>query len=218
MAIDRPETIDAASACGPKRSGGCQAGDFLASRGMAAQPPGEESRTTALRLVDRGVAGLRPDQAINETEWCALPGTEKSMENPAIIIGPTADPAARKSFALLEPLAPGSRNSTPVYPDRRFCRASIGTPAPNRTTSRTHPSGHDAHRAWLLLRSKREWPHQTDRIAAAGYDSAGLPGPAETAVGDAASRVHAVAPVTIAPITAKTSRTRSDEVVSPERP
>src|SRR4051812_38661891 len=136
MAIDRPETIDAASACGPKRSGGCQAGDFLASRGMAAQPPGEESRTTALRLVDRGVAGLRPDQAINETEWCALPGTEKSMENPAIIIGPTADPAARKSFALLEPLAPGSRNSTPVYPDRRFCRASIGTPAPNRTTSR----------------------------------------------------------------------------------
>jgi hypothetical protein len=36
MAIDRPETIDAASACGPKRSGGCRAGDFLASRGMAA--------------------------------------------------------------------------------------------------------------------------------------------------------------------------------------
>jgi hypothetical protein len=81
MAIDRPETIDAASACGPKRSGGCQAGDFHASRGMAAQPPGEESRTTALRLVDRGVAGLRPDQAINETEWCALPGTEKPKED-----------------------------------------------------------------------------------------------------------------------------------------
>jgi hypothetical protein len=36
MAIDRPGTIDAASACGPKRSGGCRAGDFLASRGMAA--------------------------------------------------------------------------------------------------------------------------------------------------------------------------------------
>jgi hypothetical protein len=49
MAIDRPETIDAASACGPKHSGGCQAGDFIASRGMAAQLPGEESRTTALR-------------------------------------------------------------------------------------------------------------------------------------------------------------------------
>src|SRR3954453_10964544 len=90
--------------------------------------------------------------------------------------------------------------------------------SPQSNHQPTHPSGHDAHRAWLLLRSKREWPHQTDRIAAAGYDSAGLPGPAETAVGDAASRVHAVAPVTIAPITAKTSRTRSDEVVSPERP
>ena len=154
MAIDRPETIDAASACGPKRSGGCQAGDFLALRGMAAQPPGEESRTTALRLVDRGVAGLRPDQAINETEWCALPGTEKPKEDWR---SSSARPqTARKSFALLEPLAPGSRNSTPVYPDRRFCRASIGTPAPNRTTSRTHPSGHDAHRAWLLLRSKLE--------------------------------------------------------------
>ena len=149
------------------------------------------------------------------------PWNRETQGGLAIIIGPTADPAARKSFALLEPLAPGSRNSTPVYPDRRFCRASIGTPAPNRTTSRTHPSGHDAHRAWLLLRSKLESTgvaNQTNRIAAAGYDSAGLPGPAETAVGDAASRVHAVAPVTIAPITAKTSRTRSDEVVSPERP
>ena len=118
---------------------------------------GKKVERRPLRLGDRGVAGLRPDQAINETEWCALPGTEKSEENPATIIGPRPQtPATRKSFALLEPLAPGSRNSTPVYPDRRFCRASIGTPAPNRTTSRTHPSGHDAHRAWLLLRSKLE--------------------------------------------------------------
>src|SRR4051795_8617175 len=64
------------------------------------------------------------------------PWNRETQGGLAIIIGPTADPAARKSFALLEPLAPGSRNSTPVYPDRRFCRASIGTPAPNRTTSR----------------------------------------------------------------------------------
>ena len=225
MAIDRPETIDAASACGPKRSGGCQAGDFLASRGMAAQPPGEESRTTALRLVDRGVAGLRPDQAINETEWCALPGTEKSEENPATIISPRPQtPATRKSFALLEPLAPGSRNSTPVYPARRFCRASIGPLAP------IAPPPASIHR--LMMRAcelrpcsdrnseRTRGPAASARshVAARGYDSAGLPGPAETAVGDAASRVHAVAPVTIAPITAKTSRTRSDEVVSPERP
>jgi len=81
MAIDRPETIDAASACGPKRSGGCQAGDFLALRGMAAQPPGEESRTTTLQQEIEAQPGLRLDQAINETEWCALPGTEKPKED-----------------------------------------------------------------------------------------------------------------------------------------
>src|SRR4051795_6556675 len=95
------------------------------------------------------------------------PWNRETQGGLAIIIGPTADPAARKSFALLEPLAPGSRKGTPVYPDRRFCRASIGTPAPNRTTSRTHPSGHDAHRAWLLLRSKLESTgvaNQTNRI------------------------------------------------------
>jgi hypothetical protein len=131
MAIDRPETIDAASACGPKRSGGCQAGDFLASRGMAAQPPGEESRTTALRLVDRGVAGLRPDQAINETEWCALPGTEKSEENPATIISPRPQTrATRKSFPLLEPLTPAFRNGDENAAVHRFWRASIGPLAP----------------------------------------------------------------------------------------
>jgi len=32
MAIDRPEAIDAASVFGPKRSGGCQAGNFLVLR------------------------------------------------------------------------------------------------------------------------------------------------------------------------------------------
>jgi hypothetical protein len=30
---------------------------------------------------DRGVADLRPDQAINETAWCVLFGTEKSKED-----------------------------------------------------------------------------------------------------------------------------------------
>jgi hypothetical protein len=32
MAIDRPEAIGAASVFGPKRSGGCQAGNFLVLR------------------------------------------------------------------------------------------------------------------------------------------------------------------------------------------
>ena len=207
MAIDRPETIDAASACGPKRSGGCQAGDFLASRGMAAQPPGEESRTTALRLVDRGVAGLRPDQAINETEWCALPGTEKSKENPATIISPRPQTrATRKSFPLLEPLTPAFRNGDENATVHRFWRASIGPLAP------IAPPPASIHRLMMRACELRPCsdrnsertegpPHQPDHVAARGYDSAGLPGPAETAVGDAASRVHAIALITIAPIT-----------------
>jgi hypothetical protein len=128
MAIDRPETIDAASACGPKRSGGCQAGDFLASRGMAAQPPGEESPTTALRLVDRGVVGLRPDQAINETEWCVLPGTEKPKEDWRSSLARPQTPV-RKSFALPRPLTAGARNGKPGCPAHRIFRARTGTPA-----------------------------------------------------------------------------------------
>ena len=48
MAIDRPEAIDDASACGPERSGGWRQGGFLASRGMTAEPAGEESRPAAV--------------------------------------------------------------------------------------------------------------------------------------------------------------------------
>ena len=50
------------------------------------------------------------------------------------------------------------------------------------------------------------------------YDSAGLPGPPGTSDGDAASRAQAVAPITTAPITAKTCRQRADVMVRPERP
>ncbi|PWR19953.1 hypothetical protein DKG75_16025 [Zavarzinia compransoris] len=48
MAIDRPEAIDAAPARRPKRSGGWQPGNFLVSRGMTAQPAGEERRSAPL--------------------------------------------------------------------------------------------------------------------------------------------------------------------------
>ena len=149
------------------------------------------------------------------------PWNRETQGGLAIINGPTADPAARKSFALLEPLAPGSGTARQYTPT-----AASVAPASARQPPIEPPAALIRQVTMRIergscsdLNSKaREWPHQTDRIAAAGYDSAGLPGPAETAVGDAASRVHAVAPVTIAPITAKTSRTRSDEVVSPERP
>lgn len=49
MAIGWPEAIGAAPARRPKRSGGWQPGDFVVSRGMPAQPAGEESRSAPLR-------------------------------------------------------------------------------------------------------------------------------------------------------------------------
>lgn len=64
MAIGRPEAID-----GTPRRGLTAKEGFLVSRGMAAKPAGEESLTRLLRLGDRGAAGLRPDQAIEEAVW-----------------------------------------------------------------------------------------------------------------------------------------------------
>ncbi|QHP74068.1 hypothetical protein EI171_02845 [Bradyrhizobium sp. LCT2] len=49
MVIDRPEAIDGAPRRGRSASGGWQQNDFLVSRGMAAQPAGEESRSAPLR-------------------------------------------------------------------------------------------------------------------------------------------------------------------------
>ncbi|BAC47214.1 bll1949 [Bradyrhizobium diazoefficiens USDA 110] len=49
MVIDRPEAIDGAPRRGRSVSGGWQPSDFLVSRGMTAQPAGEESRSAPLR-------------------------------------------------------------------------------------------------------------------------------------------------------------------------
>jgi hypothetical protein len=51
MAIDRPEAIGAASVFGPKRSGGCQAGNFLVLREEWAKPRG--------RKLNAGIAARR---------------------------------------------------------------------------------------------------------------------------------------------------------------
>ncbi len=70
MAIDRPEATAAASrATGAQRRTAKE--DFVAARGMTAQPTGEESLTPPLRQGGRGEAGLRPDQAIGEAVRCA---------------------------------------------------------------------------------------------------------------------------------------------------
>jgi len=66
MAIWRPRTIGDAPAGGPERSRGRCCGDFLASRGMGRTPRGRKSHQRRCGSDDRGEAGLRPDQAINE--------------------------------------------------------------------------------------------------------------------------------------------------------
>jgi hypothetical protein len=89
------------------------------------------------------------------------PWNRETQGGLAIIIGPTADPAARKSFALLEPLAPGSRNGNENAAAHRFWRASIGPLAP------IAPPPASIHRLTMRiergscsdLNSKaREWP------------------------------------------------------------
>ena len=94
------------------------------------------------------------------------PWNRETQGGLAIIIGPTADPAARKSFALLEPLTPAFRNGT------RECRrppllARQHRPAgSNRTATRVHPSAHDARmRAPPLLRPKLGKNERARRIS-----------------------------------------------------
>ena len=132
------------------------------------------------------------------------PWNRETQGGLAIIIGPTADPGAQIvcSSSAADGRRPEREARLPRPPHLSRPHRHAGF---NRTASRTCPSRHDArieHGSCSDRNSKaRERPHQTDKVAAAGYDSAGLPGPAETAGGDAASRVHAVALITIAPIT-----------------
>src|SRR5579871_6656704 len=81
MAIDRPEAIDAAPARRPERSGGWRPGDFLVSRGMGAAQ-GKKVDRRHCGIGDRGEAGLRPDQPIEEAAWSAR-SAERIRENRA---------------------------------------------------------------------------------------------------------------------------------------
>ena len=68
MAIERPKASDDAPACGPQQREGRQAGEFLVSRGMGAAQ-GKKLARRRCGIGDRGAAGLRPDQAIEEATW-----------------------------------------------------------------------------------------------------------------------------------------------------
>jgi len=80
MAIERPKAIDDAPACGPQQREGRQAGEFLASRGMGAAQ-GKKLARRRCGIGDRGAAGLRPDQAIEEAVWERCDQTATKQEN-----------------------------------------------------------------------------------------------------------------------------------------
>ena len=80
MAIERPKAIDDAPACGPQQREGRQAGEFLASRGMGAAQ-GKKLARRRCGIDDRGAAGLRPDQAIEEAVWERHHQTATKQEN-----------------------------------------------------------------------------------------------------------------------------------------
>ena len=80
MAIYRPKAIDDAPARGPQQREGRQASEFLASRGMGAAQ-GKKLARRRCGIGDRGAAGLRPDQAIEEAVWKRRHQTATKQEN-----------------------------------------------------------------------------------------------------------------------------------------
>ena len=100
MAIDRPKAIDDAPACGPKQSEGRQKGEFLVSRGMGAAQ-GKKLARRRCGIGDRGAAGLRPDQAIEEAVW-------ETCDQTATKQGELATVVHRKEFGELGATNPSS--------------------------------------------------------------------------------------------------------------
>ena len=192
-------------------------GETFLPREEWAKPRGRKSIRRRCGSGDRGAAVLRPDQAINETEWCALPGTEKSEENRR----PSSArdrrprrPANRSSPRAARRPASGTARSIPRPPllarqhrpaglqSHRHPRSSIGHDARMRLPPLLRPKLGKNERA------RRIRPDQSRQEATTAPVFQGL---AETAVGDAASRVHAVALITIAPITRPACKIRTPD-------
>ena len=127
MAIERPKAIDDAPACGPQQREGRQAGEFLASRGMGAAQ-GKKLARRRCGIGDRGAAGLRPDQAIEEAVWERRHQTATKQENwrPSF--------TGRNSAAPGE-TAPSSRAVPPRLPDQHRGRRET----PRKTTAIHRP-------------------------------------------------------------------------------
>ena len=123
MAIDRPKAIDDAPACGPQQSEGRQKGEFLVSRGMGAAQ-GRKSPGRRCGIGDRGAAGLRPDQAIEEAVWerCDQTATKQESWRPVV---------DWKEFGAPGETAPSSCRFRPVLPNQHRGRRET----PRKTTA-----------------------------------------------------------------------------------
>ena len=194
MAIERPKAIDDAPACGPQQREGRQAGEFLASRGMGAAQ-GKKLARRRCGIGDRGAAGLRPDQAIEEAVWerrhqtatkqenwrpsftrrnSAAPGETAPSSQPLRPVSQTniADaerPHARPRQSIgLAPPAPPVPARASTAPLSRRCPDDPSTP--DRGPSSEPPYGvHDA-RSWLM-----------EAVAANGSYPVRCPSPADRA-------------------------------------
>ena len=111
MAIERPKAIDDAPACGPQQREGRQPGEFLASRGMGAAQ-GKKLARRRCGIGDRGAAGLRPDQAIEEAVWERRHQTATKQEN------------WRPSFTGRNSAAPGE-TAPSSQPFRRISQTNV---------------------------------------------------------------------------------------------
>ena len=111
MAIERPKAIDDAPACGPQQREGRQPGEFLASRGMGAAQ-GKKLARRRCGIGDRGAAGLRADQAIEEAVWERCHQTATKQEN------------WRPSFTGRNSAAPGE-TAPSSQPFRRISQTNV---------------------------------------------------------------------------------------------
>ena len=117
MAIERPKAIDDAPACGPQQREGRQAGEFLASRGMGAAQ-GKKLARRRCGIGDRGAAGLRPDQAIEEAVWKRRHQTATKQENwrPSFTKRNSARPAKQPRVHSRSAPSPKPTSRTPRDP------------------------------------------------------------------------------------------------------
>jgi len=131
MAIDRPKAIDDAPACGPQQSEGRQKGEFLVSRGMGAAQ-GKKLARRRCGIGDRGAAGLRPDQAIEEAVWERCDQTASKQ-------GELATTVHRKKFGDARRNEPEFRPVPPCLPNQH--RGHRETPRKTTAIHRPRAAG-----------------------------------------------------------------------------